>query len=209
MAAKYSLFISCILLSLISINGFETVNGKIKITVGTTAGCRFTVMFIQDQLVGTYEKYKEHLELEFIPWGRTRRNDDGTWWCQFNNQNCWANRLQRCALSKIPEQEAQLRYMACEFSEPSPSWNEGSYRCAYEAGLNLVEIDYCVANPEDELDRAAEAKGTPIIEEIDGVPSIVLNDIVDRARHSVAYNNLENTICTTLAADSTTGVSGC
>lgn len=209
MAAKYLLHIACISLSILTINAVQTVNGKIKITIGTTAGCVDTVNFIHNQLKPTYAKYKEYLELDFLPWGRTRRNDDGTWWCQFSPHNCWANRLHRCALSQLPDQDAQLSYMTCEFTAPSASWNEGSYRCAHEAGLSLVDIDHCVANPGDQIDVEAERRGTEIIDITDFVPSTVFNDNIDKQLNDDAFSGLETIICFALADDPTTNVDSC
>lgn len=209
MAASYLLVTACLILSASYVNGLQTVNGRIKITTGTTAGCSDTVSFINNQLMPAYRLYGEFLDLEFVPWGRTIMNATGTF-CQFGENDCWANRLHRCALNMLSgNQEAQLNYMHCEFSVPYPSFLQGSYYCAYSAGLRIVDLDYCVANPGDALDTGAQAAATVPMQIINFVPSITFNDVSDLDIHNQARQRLASLICFALAEDPSTGITSC
>lgn len=209
MAAKFLFIITCLFVAL-DVNGLQTVNGRIKISVQTTAGCGDTVTFIQNALAPTYAIYKDFLDIEFVPWGRAERLEDGTLVCQFREPDCWANRLHRCALNLLQgNQDAQMHYMTCEFTSPFPSFVQGSYLCAHAVGLSLVEVDYCVANPGDELDDADEIKGNEYTAALDFIPSIVFNDDINPENHNIALERLQSMVCQALAADPSTGIPDC
>lgn len=194
----------------LQVNALQTINGRIKITIQTTAGCTDTVRFIQDQLEPTYELYKEFLDIEFVPWGRATRDDNGTVICQFGVNDCWANRNHRCALEKLKEnQDAQIHYMVCEYTSPFPSYNQASYLCSHAVGLSIVDMDYCVTSPEDELDIAAEIKGNELTELTRFIPSIVINDEGDAESQLELRQRFQSMICFALAADNTTWVTDC
>ncbi|CAH0683025.1 unnamed protein product [Spodoptera exigua] len=210
MAAKYIiLFSACFVLALTEDSGLQTVNGRIKITVGTTAGCSDTVSFINNQLIPTVEAYGDFLDIEFVPWGKTSWVDNEIS-CQFGVPDCWANRLHRCVLDKLKNnQAAQLHYMACEFSSPRPSYLRGTYLCVQAVGLNLLDVDYCVANPKDNLDREAAAAALEPIAATNFIPYVIFNDKFNMELHQNGYRRLASLVCFALAEDPSTGVTNC
>ncbi|XP_059057446.1 GILT-like protein 1 [Achroia grisella] len=191
----------------------EAVNGRIKITTLTTAGCIPTRNFITNQLTPTYAVYGEYLDIEYVPWGRTTRHPNGTYDnCQFSPNNCWANRLHRCVLNFLKDnQDAQVKYMGCEFGIPQPAFEESSYICAQNEGLNLVEVDYCVRHPflDDLDDIAEEASRAPMdpVEGINSLPVIVFNDTIDMRLHTQARDRLQNMVCLALGNSNDTAIS--
>ncbi|XP_053604573.1 GILT-like protein 1 [Plodia interpunctella] len=210
MASKIIVAAAC-LLSLANAE-LQVVNGKIKITTGTGAFCGDTVQFISQHLGPAYEQYGEFLELEFIPWGRATLNEDGSVTCTWGTNDCWANRLHRCAIDMLKgDQDAQMRYMYCEFTQ-RPAWLLGSYACAEQVRLNLIAVDYCVNNPNlDTLDADAAAAIAPAMaaDAINFVPAIVFNDQIDAALHNEARQRLVSMICFALAEIPDTNVTGC
>lgn len=210
MAAGYLFTIVACIFFALDVDGLQTVNGRIKVTIQTTAGCGDTVRFVRDYLAPTYDLYKEFLNIEFVPWGRATRDEDGVLNCQFGENDCWANRLHRCALNMLKDnQDAQVHYMTCENTTPFPSYNQGSYLCAHAVGLSLVDVDYCVANPGDELDLADEIKGNELTQALNFIPSISFNDEMDQDLHNEALQRFPGMVCMALAADPTTGVTDC
>ncbi|KOB75244.1 Uncharacterized protein OBRU01_07780 [Operophtera brumata] len=207
MAAGYLFTVLACLFLALNVVGLETINGKIKVTIQTTAGCSDTWQFITEDLAPTYEHFKDFMEVVFVPWGRATRDEDGDLSCQFGEDDCWANRLHRCALNMLKgNQDAQVEYMICENTSPFPSYKKRSYRCADAVGLNLDDIDYCVENPGDELDLADEVRGKEMTEETDCIPSLIFNDRLDRDLHNQALQNFKRLICMALADDPDTGV---
>lgn len=211
MATKDLLYITvCLLVTVNQINALQTVNGVIKITIGTTAGCGDTVNFIGQQLAEAYRLYRDFLQVEFVPWGKTTRNADNSLTCQFGRNDCWANRLHRCVLDMLKDnQDAQVHYMTCEFTNPRPAFLQGSYLCAQSVGLNLVDVDYCQAFTGGPLDASAEMAAREPMAAINFVPSIHFNDVIDVSLHNQARRRLSSMICFALAEDPTTGITNC
>ncbi|CAG9787675.1 unnamed protein product [Diatraea saccharalis] len=210
MASRYLIFNIFLLYLMHSVSGLQ--NGKVKITVGTTAGCGDTVAFIRDQLKPTFELYEEFLEIEYVPWGRTQRDENGVFtFCQFNPSNCWANRMHRCSLNLIGNnQTRQLEFMSCEFSSPFPGFLQESYACARSVGLNVVAVDYCLNNPHlDTLDDEAQAAAVLPVEKINFIPYIIINDDISVDVHEQSRQRLSSVVCFLLAEDPTTGITAC
>lgn len=207
-----SIFVIIVYLIIIvnSLQALETVNGKIKITIGTTSGCTATMNFISTQLTEAYDAYKQFLEVEFFPWGRTQRLENGILFCQFGPNDCWANRVHRCALDQLKgNQDAQVNYMICEFSNPYPAFSQGTYTCAQSIGLSLVNLDYCVATSGGPLDEESELAAKDPMEIINLVPTIHFNDIIDVDLRTEARSRLKSMICFALAEDPSTGITNC
>ncbi|XP_026319130.1 GILT-like protein 1 [Hyposmocoma kahamanoa] len=187
----------------------EVVNGKIKITVGTTSRCGDTIRFITQELAPTYQAYKQFLTLEFVPWGRTTYASDGTMTCQFGPTDCFANRVHRCALNMLRgDQDAQMSYMNCEFTSPFPA-TTGSFSCGQDIGLNLRELEDCVYITGVHLDQAAQEAAREPMRIINFVPSIHFNDVIDRNLHNQGFRGLRSLVCSALANDQSTGVTNC
>ncbi|CAH2233736.1 jg20358 [Pararge aegeria aegeria] len=188
----------------------QTENGKINIMVGTTSGCRDAANFMP-QIRSTYNRFKDFVNFEFVPWGKTTRREDGTLNCQFGPRDCWANRVHRCALHMLKgNADAQMKYIECEFSYPQPAYRQGSIVCAYAAGLNVVEMDICIrTGVGDELEIPAEEITREPMGIIQFVPLIVFNNNTNLALHVQGYNRLESVICFALADDETTGITHC
>lgn len=210
MAAKFFIIaVACLFFGL-NAAALETVDGRLKVQIQITAACGDTIRFITNQLVPTYDLYKDFLDIEFVSWGRASREEDGTLVCQFGPNDCFANRVQRCALELLKDdQDAQIRYMSCENVPPHPSLNQQSYNCAHEQGVNLVDLDYCVFHTADELERRDEIIGSRHIAELGFVPSLVFNDVFDVPQHQQGLSRFKNVVCLALAADPSSGITEC
>ncbi|XP_053604706.1 GILT-like protein 1 [Plodia interpunctella] len=210
--ARYKIIILATCLIPLVFAELQVIDGKIKITTGTGSFCPHTVDFVSQQLAPTYEKYGQFLDIEFIAWGRETLNEDGSVTCNRGTNDCWANRLHRCVLDLLKDdQAAQMKYMNCEFSDRA-AFLLGSYACVQEVGLNLVIVDYCLSNPRrDTLDAVAAAAIAPTLEVLNAVPSVVFNDRIDEAPglYNDARNRLRSMVCFALADVPETGVSGC
>ncbi|CAG9562612.1 unnamed protein product [Danaus chrysippus] len=190
-------------------SSLQTVDGKIHIHVGLTSGCMDARGFMS-QIRKTYDLYKDNIEIQFVPWARTRRDENGNLICQFGEPDCFANRVFRCALNLLKgKPDAQVDYMACEMSPPYPSFSEQSLRCAKSVGLDLDEVNNCLAVNADELEAQAEELAAKPMAAINFVPYIVFNNVIDRDMSFRAFFNLENLVCDALKDDPSTGVKNC
>ncbi|XP_013196285.2 GILT-like protein 1 [Amyelois transitella] len=212
MAVTKSIAFAIILLLPLAIADVQVINGKIKITTLTGSFCPHTVDFVSQQLAPAYEEFGEFLDIEFIPWGRATLNADGTVTCNSGTNDCWANRLHRCVIDLLQDdQAAQMRFMNCEFTERT-AFLHGSYACVQDIGLNIVTVDYCVNNPRrDNLDADAAASSAEILATLNAVPAIIFNDNIDEsvALYTDARNRLSSLICFALAEVPETNVTGC
>ncbi|CAK1546571.1 unnamed protein product [Leptosia nina] len=188
----------------------QPVNGKIRVQIGGTAGCPFVARYITESVGPVFAKYGQFLDIEFVPWGKTRRTENGELECQFGKRDCWANRLHRCAIDLLKDDPAAMvRYMVCEFTTPKPGYN-GSYQCARDVGLRLIEVDNCMATEAgDRLAVAAESAATEAINTFGSIPYTVINGIVNRDVSVQARERLESVICFALADDPNSGIKAC
>ncbi|XP_032516865.2 uncharacterized protein LOC116769783 [Danaus plexippus] len=190
-------------------SSLQTVDGKIHIHVGLTSGCRDARGFMS-QIRQTYDLYKDHIEIQFVPWARTIRDGNGNLICQFGEQDCFANRVFRCSLILLKEKpDAQVDYMACEMSSPFPAFSDQSLRCVKNVGLDLDEVNNCLAVNGDKLEVEAEKLAAKPMAAINFVPYIVFNNVIDRDMSFRAFFNLENLVCSALRDDPSTGVKNC
>ncbi|CAK1546572.1 unnamed protein product [Leptosia nina] len=181
----------------------QLINGTIKLEIGLTSRCNDAHNFIHT-FSPIYEKYRQFLEVDFVPWGRTRRLANGLD-CQFGVQDCWANRVHRCVLSRLNDQDSVMKYMVCEFTRPLPAFS-GSYSCVQKMGLRIVDVDYCVSTTGDALDREMEARAAEAMRVINFVPYLVINGVMERALSETARLGIVEVICSALAKDPSTGV---
>lgn len=194
-----------------SVSSLETVNGKIKLTMGVASGCSNAMNFIRNQLEPTYAIFYEYMDVEFVSWGRTVKNPDGSMTCQFGPNDCWANRLQRCVQNFLKNDTmAKMRYMVCEFTAPFPSFAGQSFDCARAAGISNQDLEFCVNNPQlDTLDEEAQSKAAEPMRVINWVPFVLFNDVIDVQAHSAAHVNLYSMICQALINDISIPIRNC
>ncbi|KAI5646086.1 gamma interferon inducible lysosomal thiol reductase (GILT) domain-containing protein [Phthorimaea operculella] len=199
------LYLACI------VKAQQLVNGKIKISIVTSSGCGDTARFIHEQLIPAYNKYSKYMQVEFAPWGRTKRLQDGSLQCQFGPADCWANRVHRCALNLLPQQHSRVHYMSCEFTKPYSAYSQKSYDCAQRFGVDLRDLDLCVTETGVFLDDAAEEAARLPMMYINNVPAITFNDnVYDVLAHGEALRGLDRIICYALADQPwLTGVTRC
>lgn len=211
MAGRILLISLCFALAISTVSSVETVNGRIKITMGTSSGCSNAVNFIRNHLVPVYSEFHEYLDVEFVPWGRTQRHPDGSMTCQFGVNDCWANRLHRCVLNHLRGNTmAQVLYMSCEFTSPFPAFRQRSFECATAAGMNVWEANFCVNNPQfDTLDQQAQVAAIEPMATINWVPFVVFNDVINVPAHWEAHQRLRQMICPALVNDDTIPITSC
>lgn len=212
--AMNSLYFALVVFSLaIYCNGeLSLIDGKVKIKVHTDANCGDTIRFFTQQVPDAYEKYKDNLEFDFVAWGRTQIEAGGSYRCLHGIRGCWANRVHRCSLNLLGNNhDAKTRYMICEFNSNSQTNAfQGSYYCAANLNVDLIELDTCViSSTYDYLDSHAQAETTEVLQTVNFIPAVVFNDEPDFALHNQALNRLSSMICFALASESGTGETNC
>lgn len=70
--------------------------------------CPDSRAFISEQLSPLYQEFKQHLEINLVPFGKSSSQqigDDYAFECQHGPDECFGNRVQGCILSRIPDQD--------------------------------------------------------------------------------------------------------
>lgn len=203
MVGRSILVALCVALAVSHVSSLRTQNGRINILMGTSAGCTNVVPFIRNHLVPTFNEFRQFLNVNFVPWGRTQRAANGALTCQFGVNDCWANRLHRCVLNHLRNNvAARVRYMQCEFTSPFPAFRSRSFTCATQAGMAQSTASTCVNNPQrDTLDQQAQQAAAAPMRTINWVPFVVFNNNINVNAHNEAHRRLRAMVCQALLND--------
>jgi len=166
---------------------------KPKLSFYVTSRCSDTINFITTKFYPVYQELGSELNIQFIPWGKSQRNSDGSITCQFGETDCAANRLQLCALFLIEgDQQKIADYMNCEFSTLSSVSLD--FTCIKQVGLIEEHAQECFDSAlGTELLGLAESKTGEITMVF--VPTIVLNDKYDATNQSSAFDDFRGFVC--------------
>src|SRR5699024_1351356 len=79
--------------------------------------CPYCHYFFLLQLAPTYEKLRNHIEVELIPSGVVRVSHDAAnhtiIHCQHGDTECYGNRAQACGLEMIKDKFAAFEFVKC------------------------------------------------------------------------------------------------
>lgn len=166
---------------------------KPKLSIYVTSRCGDTINFITTKFYPVYQELGSELDIQFIPWGKSQRNPDGSITCQFGETDCAANRLQLCALFLIgSDQQKVADYINCEYSTLSSVSMD--FTCVKQVGLIEEHAKECYDSAlGTELLGLAESKTGTITMVF--VPTIVLNDNYDAGNQSAAFNDFRGFVC--------------
>ncbi|XP_043268645.1 gamma-interferon-inducible-lysosomal thiol reductase-like [Venturia canescens] len=119
----------------------------LNVTVYYEALCGDSIRFVNQQLAPSYEGLKEHLKIDFVPYGKaeqSRNEKTGEWSfdCQHGPDECKGNRDQACALDAINKnedaakrQDLSVNLVACVMSSTNPA--TAVTRCAKTVKLSV------------------------------------------------------------------------
>lgn len=70
--------------------------------------CPDSIKFIEKQLGPLYDEFKQHLEINFVPFGKSSSPQTSgleEWQCQHGQEECLGNRIQTCMLGQFPNDQ--------------------------------------------------------------------------------------------------------
>lgn len=171
----------------------ETRAEKLDVSFYITSLCSDTRRFITLQVAPVYEELKANLSVSFVPWGKTRREADGSLTCQFGPDDCAANRLQSCVLDQlVDDQQKIVDYMNCEFLTLASTTLD--YTCVREAGLSEAAVKQCFDSPlADGLQLIAQKRTSEITMVF--VPTIVFNSTYSVENQNAAFADFRGFVC--------------
>lgn len=153
---------------------------KVKVDVYYESLCPDSIRFIEQQLAPNYQNLKRHLDINFVPFGKSDSFTDPKtgaidFQCQHGPDECFGNKVQSCVLNRLPEQDAQVNYVACQMK--SYNNDRGHQNCVRAIGLDWNEIYNCAVGPEGtHYALHYEKLTTQVVHSVTKwVPSIVYN----------------------------------
>lgn len=173
---------------------------KVKISVYYETKCIDSRTFFLRQLGPTYERLHQYIDLELVPFGNVQvyKQNDGSYHytCQHGPDECWANRVQACAISHT-DQKTSLNYAVCMFN-PSNYGNTRAYAqpCAERNGLNWQQISTCFNGDEGEkLIEHNWSKTYYLNPPHNFIPWIVINDRHSYNQQQESFGHLFDYLC--------------
>ncbi|XP_017880236.1 gamma-interferon-inducible lysosomal thiol reductase-like [Ceratina calcarata] len=89
---------------------------RVHVAVYYEALCPDSRSFFIKQLLPTYHRIPENIQVELIPYGKamTRKTDDGyRFTCQHGPVECDANMIHACSIDVLRNSSVQLEYLSC------------------------------------------------------------------------------------------------
>ncbi|PAV90129.1 hypothetical protein WR25_13333 [Diploscapter pachys] len=91
-----------------------TRNQKINITVLIEALCPDCQQLIVNELYpNVYTKFKDYVNIEFIPYGNARILSNGTIQCQHGEEECKINKFESCLIDAVQTQDQYVPLIYC------------------------------------------------------------------------------------------------
>ncbi|KAF7287015.1 GILT-like protein 1 [Rhynchophorus ferrugineus] len=172
---------------------------KVKISVYYEALCPDSKFFITYQLVPVFDKLKDFLIIDLVPYGKaqTMVDDNGkiNFICQHDHIECFANKIHACVIDQIKDPEKQLKYIACMITDNMIP-EDASERCGREQNIDFTPINKC----------AVEQKGSILLKKfgerthslsprITFIPTIELNESQTFEPQAAILKDLLKAVC--------------
>jgi len=185
-----------IFLALVSVN-FACV-AKVKIDIYYESLCPDSIRFINEQLAPLYNDFKKHLDVTFVPFGKSNSLQTSPeapieFECQHGPDECFGNKVQGCMLARIPDQDSKFDYISCQMVTGADRTHR---ECVEAFGMSWEEIAQCAAsdfatNQQLEYERIS----TPVIQHFNWVPTVVYNGQITDISHTGRAAPLKEIIC--------------
>lgn len=181
----------------LAINFCLTCRVKIKMDIYYESLCPDSVRFISQQLAPNYEAFKENLDITFVPFGKSNsyQNTDGSieFECQHGPDECFGNKVQGCMLSRLPHQDTQVSYVACQMQFGS---DRSHQTCVEAFGVSWQEILQCVQSDFGTKHQLGYERITgPVLQQTSWVPTVVYNGQLTDYSHTGNSPPLKDILC--------------
>ncbi|XP_030748377.1 gamma-interferon-inducible lysosomal thiol reductase-like [Sitophilus oryzae] len=172
---------------------------KVKISVYYEALCPDSKFFIIYQLVPVFERLKDFLIIDLVPYGKaqTTVDDNGNieFICQHDHVECYANKIHACVIDQVEDVENQLKYIACMITDNMVPEDAGK-RCGHEHNIDFAPVNKC----------ATEQKGSILLKKfgerthdlsprVKFVPTIELNESQTFESQASILKDLLRAVC--------------
>ncbi|KAF4521313.1 hypothetical protein B566_EDAN002317 [Ephemera danica] len=145
--------------------------------------CPDSRSFFIRQLLPTYEKSPELLDISLIPYGKasTQQEASGKYLfnCQHGPTECHGNKVHACAVESVAPSDLLLRYTTCMISDNSDP-DEAGRKCANSLGIEWEPIKKCTHSEEGDKLLAQHGESTKRLHpKVAFIPTIRVNEELD------------------------------
>ncbi|XP_017482623.1 PREDICTED: GILT-like protein F37H8.5 [Rhagoletis zephyria] len=164
---------------------------KIDVTILYESLCPDSINFMTKQLAPAYDKLKANLNINLVPFGKSRSVNYGSeFYCQHGPAECSGNRLQSCVLNQQSTQDQRVRFAICQMATRDKQSVE---ECA-----NLVDLSSDVGNCVNtklgtQLQLLAEQVTNQYAPKF--VPTIVYNGEFNQLLQDASFYDFHATVC--------------
>uniref|UniRef100_A0A0A9XVG7 Gamma-interferon-inducible lysosomal thiol reductase n=1 Tax=Lygus hesperus TaxID=30085 RepID=A0A0A9XVG7_LYGHE len=164
---------------------------KVNVTVYYESLCPDSAKFITTQLVPTWEKMMDNIDLVLVPYGKStsEKTENGTKInCHHGEEECVGNRIQSCILegSAIPNMTAQVKIIDCLMKEAKKEQPYPTKSCVTKVGGLDVEkvtmaLESCANSTRGEELLMKNGEKTKAFEDpLANVPAVTMNGMKDK-----------------------------
>ncbi|KAL1492845.1 hypothetical protein ABEB36_011027 [Hypothenemus hampei] len=172
---------------------------KVKVSVYYEALCPDSKFFISFQLVPVFDKLKDSLIVDLVPYGKAQTfiDDEGKieFRCQHEHVECAANKIHACVINQVEDAESQLKYIACMIANNIVPDSAGE-ECGKELNIDFAPIRKCAVEQQGSLLLKKYGERThALIPKLRFVPTIELNGSQDFETQAAILKNLFKAVC--------------
>lgn len=124
----------------------ELSNRPFQLHIGIyyEALCYDSSQFIRAQLAPNYQHFKDHLELLFVPFGKSESENDGeAFFCQHGPAECSGNLMQSCVIDALDnDPEKSLHFVGCQMGNQAEFSGKQVHRPAPMSAARLNGFDW-------------------------------------------------------------------
>ncbi|CAD6995734.1 unnamed protein product [Ceratitis capitata] len=164
---------------------------KLDVTILYESLCPDSIRFMSRQLAPSYGKLKQDININLVPFGKSRSVNYGNeFFCQHGPAECAGNRLQSCVLNQKSTQDQRVRFAICQMLAKDKQNVED---CTDLVGLSS-DVDNCVDTPVGtQLQLLAEQVTNQYSPSF--VPTIVYNGVFNQQLQDASLQDFHGTVC--------------
>ncbi|XP_050292938.1 GILT-like protein 1 isoform X2 [Anthonomus grandis grandis] len=185
-------------------------SGALPVTVYYEALCSDSVQFITKQLYPNYRFFKDHLDIEFVPYGKAMHTFNATsgkykFSCQHGREECLGNQLHACALKQIKDKDTKINFITCVMSAENPSGRYFIEECSKKYNIDFIKLITCGVSDEGSKLLASNGDKTWNLEpNLYYVPTVVFNNSIqiNQEDQRNSLSNFKMTMCKKILVES-------
>ncbi|XP_022912786.1 GILT-like protein 1 isoform X2 [Onthophagus taurus] len=174
----------------------------LRIEVYFESLCPDSSNFIKYQLYPAWDLIKNHVDIRFIPFGKSKSYKNGLiFHCQHGQRECEGNKMMSCGLSRLIDQTDQVRFIECFMTAfKKVRWNKNEFgrQCFDQIGLSFENLANCYES-EEGINLQLEAEILTNMIKPAFVPTVVYNGIFNQHLQDASQISFRMVVCKLLS----------